>query len=198
MTLGQICQKRKAFLRKNARIGHRSISLQSVCTKITSSRTMAMERRSAQKLHSSAIALLQIFDLIFAGSRVATRFCDITYVPYLLRTFYSSVAMLPPWPLGHQATPVRGKGLSDVQRMSYFYTWKLTATTSTKPRCLAGRAVTCTIQQIGILHIARKKYYIAVKCIELYCTTSYCNISSPSHWSGMEFQLIALSQYINV
>ena len=81
--------KRKAFLRKNALIGHRSISLQSVCAKITSSRTIAVERHSAQKLHSFAIALLQIFDLFFAGSRVATRFCDVTYVPYLLRTFYS-------------------------------------------------------------------------------------------------------------
>ena len=40
MTLGHICQKRKAFPRKNALIGHRSISLQSVCAKITSSRTL--------------------------------------------------------------------------------------------------------------------------------------------------------------
>ena len=64
--------KRMAFLRKNALIGHRSISLQSVCAKITSSRTIAVERRSVQKLYSSAIALLQIFDLFFAGSRVAT------------------------------------------------------------------------------------------------------------------------------
>jgi len=40
--------------------------------------------------------LLQIFDLIFAGSRVATHFCDVTYLPYLLRTFYSSVTMSPP------------------------------------------------------------------------------------------------------
>jgi len=51
------------------------------------SRMNAVERHSAQKLHSSAIALLQIFDLYFAGSRVATRSCDVMYVPYLLRTF---------------------------------------------------------------------------------------------------------------
>jgi len=63
-----------AFLQKNALIGHRSISLQSVCAKITSSRTVAVERRSAQKLHSSANALLQIFKLFFSGSRVATVF----------------------------------------------------------------------------------------------------------------------------
>jgi len=47
--------------------------LQSVCAKITSSRTIAMERRSAQKLHSSAIAWLQIFQLFFAGSRSQTK-----------------------------------------------------------------------------------------------------------------------------
>jgi len=58
---------------KNALMGHRSISLQSVCAKIKSStQTIAVECRSAQKLHSSAIALLQIFDLFFAGSQVAT------------------------------------------------------------------------------------------------------------------------------
>ena len=62
MTLGHICQKRKAFPRKNALIGHRSISLQSVCAKIMSSRTIAVERHSLQKLHLYAIALLQIFD----------------------------------------------------------------------------------------------------------------------------------------
>jgi len=33
------------------------------------------------------------FWLIFTGSWVATRFCDTTYVPYLLRTFYLSVTM---------------------------------------------------------------------------------------------------------
>jgi len=37
--------------KKNALIGRGSITLQSVCTKITSSRTIAVERRSAQKLH---------------------------------------------------------------------------------------------------------------------------------------------------
>jgi len=63
-----------AFLRKNALIGHRSISLQSVCAKITSSRRMAVERRSVQKLYSSAIALRQIFDLFFGGSWVAIVF----------------------------------------------------------------------------------------------------------------------------
>jgi len=35
---------------------------------------IAGECRSAQKLHSSAIALLQIFDLFFTGSQVATVF----------------------------------------------------------------------------------------------------------------------------
>ena len=74
LTLGQICQERKAFLRKHALIGHRSISLQSVCAKITSSRMIAVERCSAQKRFSSAIALLQMFDLFFAGSWVATVF----------------------------------------------------------------------------------------------------------------------------
>jgi len=59
------------FEKKNTLIGHRSIFLQSVCAKITSFRTIAVERCSAQKLHSSAIALLQIFDLVFVGSRVA-------------------------------------------------------------------------------------------------------------------------------
>ena len=66
--------KRMAFLWKNALIGHRSISLQSVCAKITSSRMIAVERCSAQKRFSSAIALLQMFDLFFAGSWVATVF----------------------------------------------------------------------------------------------------------------------------
>jgi len=66
--------KKYAFSSKNALIGHRSISLQSVCAKITSSRTIAVERRSVQKLYSSAVALLQILDLFFAGSRVATVF----------------------------------------------------------------------------------------------------------------------------
>ena len=33
-----------------------------------SSRMIAVERRSVQKLYSSAIALRQIFDLFFAGS----------------------------------------------------------------------------------------------------------------------------------
>ena len=60
-----------------------------------------MERHSAQKQHSSAIALLQIFDLFFAGSRVATRYCDVTYVPYLLQTFYLSVTMSPPYGRKH-------------------------------------------------------------------------------------------------
>ena len=46
-----------------------------------------MERHSAQKLHSSATALLQIFDLFFAGSRVATRFCDVTYGTVFIENF---------------------------------------------------------------------------------------------------------------
>ena len=64
----------KAFLRKSALIGHRSISFQSACAKIKSSWTIAVECCSAQKLYSSAIALLQIFDLFVAGSWVATFF----------------------------------------------------------------------------------------------------------------------------
>ena len=84
LTLGQVCQNRMAFLWKNALIGQRSISLQSVCAKITLSRTITVERRSVQKLHSSAIALLQIFKLFFAGSRVSTVFVTShTYRIYL-------------------------------------------------------------------------------------------------------------------
>ena len=93
---GACLPKKNGFSLKNALIGHGSISLQSVCAKITSSQTIAVERRSVQKLHSFAIALLQIFKLFFAGSRVATVFCDVTYVPYLLRTSYLSVTMSPP------------------------------------------------------------------------------------------------------
>ena len=66
--------------------------LPSVCTKIMLSWTIAAECHSAL----STIALLQIFDLFFAGRRVATCFCDVTYVPYLLKTFYLSVTMSPP------------------------------------------------------------------------------------------------------
>ena len=58
-------------------------------------RTIAVERRSVQKLYSSTIALRQIFDLFFAGSQ-CYRFCDVTYVPYLLMTFYLSLTMSPP------------------------------------------------------------------------------------------------------
>jgi len=96
LTSGQVCQKKRmAFLRKNSLIGHRPISLQSVCAKITSSRTIAVEHHSVQKLYSFAIALLQIFDLFFTGSRVATIFVrSHTYIPYLLRTFYLSITML--------------------------------------------------------------------------------------------------------
>jgi len=50
-----------------------------------------VERHSAQKLHSSTIALLQIFDILFASNWVATCFRDVTYISYLLRTFYLSV-----------------------------------------------------------------------------------------------------------
>jgi len=58
-----------AFLRKNALIGHRSISLQSVCAKITSSRMISVEHRSVQKLYSSAITLLKFltYFLLVAG-----------------------------------------------------------------------------------------------------------------------------------
>jgi len=87
--------KKEGFsLKKNALIGHRSTSLQSVCAKIKSSWTIAVESRSVQKLNSSAITLLQIFDLFFAGSRVATVY--VTYVSYLLRTsfIHNSIATL--------------------------------------------------------------------------------------------------------
>ena len=47
-------------MKKNALIRHRSITFQSVCTKIKSSRTIGVEHRSAQKLHLFTIALLQI------------------------------------------------------------------------------------------------------------------------------------------
>ena len=54
-----------------------------------------MERRSAQKLHSSAIALLQIFDLFFAGSLVTTIFVTShTYRIYReLLVIHNSVAL---------------------------------------------------------------------------------------------------------
>ena len=85
---GTDLSKRKAFFSKKkcSDTGTGSDSLQSVCAKITSSQTIAVEHCSVQKLHSSANTLLQIFDLIFTGSQVATHFCDVTYIPYLLRT----------------------------------------------------------------------------------------------------------------
>jgi len=86
LNLGQVSQKRKAFLLKNALIGHRSTSLQLECAKITLSQTIAMEHCSAQKLHSSTIALLQFFYLFLLVAELLP-FCDVTYVPYLLRTF---------------------------------------------------------------------------------------------------------------
>jgi len=73
LDFGAGLSKKDGFSWKNTLIGHRSISLQLVCAKITS-RMIAVEHRSAQKLHSSAIALLQIFKLFFRGSRVATVF----------------------------------------------------------------------------------------------------------------------------
>ena len=48
--------------------------LQSVCAKTKSSQIIAVEHCSAQKLHSSAIALFQILNLLFAGSLVTTVF----------------------------------------------------------------------------------------------------------------------------
>jgi len=65
---GQACRKIKAFLQENILIGHRSISLQSVCAKTNSFWTISVEHHSAQKLHSAAITLLQIFfRLVVAG-----------------------------------------------------------------------------------------------------------------------------------
>ena len=85
-----LSKKRKAFLEKKAALIGPGPSLCSQYVKITS-RTIAVERHSARKLNSSALALLQIFDLSFAGSWVATCFCDVTY-----RFFYLSVTMSPP------------------------------------------------------------------------------------------------------
>ena len=86
---GADLSKKEGFSsKKNALIGHRSISLQSVCAKISSSRTIAVECHSAQKLHSSAIALLQIFDLFFTGSGVTTRFVMSQNSQYLFRIFF--------------------------------------------------------------------------------------------------------------
>jgi len=70
-----LSKKGRLFFKKNTLIGHRSISFQPVCAKITSPQTVAMEHPSVQKLYSSAIIdLLQIFDLFLAGNRVATIF----------------------------------------------------------------------------------------------------------------------------
>jgi len=57
---------------------------------------IAVERRSAQKWYSSAIALLQIFDLFFAGSWVATVFVmSHTYRIYLFIRNYVATLRLP-------------------------------------------------------------------------------------------------------
>jgi len=50
------------------------MSLQSACAKIKSSLMITVEHHFMQKLHSSAITLLQIFELCFTGSWVATVF----------------------------------------------------------------------------------------------------------------------------
>ena len=61
LTLGQIWQKKEAFLCKNALIGAQVHLLQSVLAKTKSSWTIAVEHHSVQKLRSSAITLLPIF-----------------------------------------------------------------------------------------------------------------------------------------
>ena len=69
------------------------ISLQSVCAKIMLFWMIAVERHSAQKLHSSAITLLQIFDLFFAGSQVATVFMRLHVYQVYEELF---ITLLPP------------------------------------------------------------------------------------------------------
>ena len=70
LTLGQVCQKGRLSLTKCSDRGT-GPSLAVSLAKTKSSRTIAVRHCSVQKLHSSAIALLQIF---IAGSRVATVF----------------------------------------------------------------------------------------------------------------------------
>ena len=75
LSLGQICQKRRLSLTKcSDRDTGPSLAVSLAKTK--SSRTIAVEYRSVQKLHSFPIALLQIF---IAGSRLLLfLICDIT------------------------------------------------------------------------------------------------------------------------
>jgi len=80
-------------MKYRALIGHRSISLESVYAKITCSQTIVVEHHSAQKLHLSTIALLQIFDLFFTGSRVANIF--VTAHTVFIESFYLSIILLP-------------------------------------------------------------------------------------------------------
>ena len=70
LTLGQVCQKGRLCLTKCSD-RDTGPSLAVSLAKTMSSRTIAVEHCSVQKLHSFAIALLQIF---IAGSRVATVF----------------------------------------------------------------------------------------------------------------------------
>ena len=90
--LGADLSKKEGFsLKKHSDRAQFHFFAVSVCQNHVVS-TIAAECHSAL----STIALLQIFDLFFAGRRVATRFCDVTYVPYLLRILYLSVTMSPP------------------------------------------------------------------------------------------------------
>ena len=73
-------------MKYRALIGHRSISLESVYAKITCSQMIVAEHRSSQKLHLSTITQLQIFDLFFTGSRVATIF--VTSHTVFIENFY--------------------------------------------------------------------------------------------------------------
>jgi len=57
-TFGKVILKRKAFLWKHTLIGHRSISLQSVCTKAKLSSTITAGHNCVQELHSLVINLL--------------------------------------------------------------------------------------------------------------------------------------------
>ena len=59
----------------------------SMC-QIKLSQMIAVERCSVQKLHSSSITLLQIFDLFFACSRVVIIFVMSPMYRILLKTFY--------------------------------------------------------------------------------------------------------------
>ena len=89
---GADLSKKEGFIRKNALIGHRSISLQSVCVKITLSQTIAVERllrRNCTHLPSLCFKFLAYFSLV-AG------LLPIFVTSHTYRIFYLSVTMSPP------------------------------------------------------------------------------------------------------